>query len=146
MARGDELDRFRREMEEAFADLCNVPRLLTRQRAFRPRVDIVRSEDPPSLTVVAELPGVDSDDVELSVADGVLVIAGRRRRAAKAPAAYQHMELDYGAFERHVPLAERVDETAIEAAFDRGLLRVTLPIAQPRQRKVKVDVTSRRPR
>jgi HSP20 family protein len=141
MARSDELDRFRKEMEEAFADLCQVPRLVTRGRAFRPRVDVFRMDDPPAITVVAELAGIDPDDVDLSVAEGVLVIAGHRRRAARAPAAYLHMELDYGRFERRLPLVEPVDADRIEAVYDRGLLRVTLPVAPPRPRKTKVDVT-----
>lgn len=143
MAPHDERDRFRKEMEEAFADLCQVPRLVTRRRTFRPRVDVFLTDDPPTVTVVAELAGIEPDDVDVSVADGVLVIAGRRRRAAKAPAAYQHIELDYGPFERRLPLAQPVDADRIEAVYDRGLLRITLPVAPPRPRKRKVDVTTR---
>jgi HSP20 family protein len=144
MARHDELDRFRKEMEEAFADLCQVPRLVTRRRAFRPRVDVFLTDDPPTITVVAELAGVEPDDVDLSVADGVLVLTGHRHRVARPPVAYQHIELDYGPFERRVPLAQPVDADRVEAVYDRGLLRVTLPVVPPRSRKTKVDVTTRR--
>ena len=141
MHRRNEIDSFRSEMEELFADLCQVPRLVGRRRAFRPRVDAYRTEEPPQLTIVVELAGVDPSEVEVTVADGVLLVAGIRRREVKDRAVYRHIELDYGPFERRIPLGERVDENAIEAVYDRGLLRITLPTVQPRGGKVQVEVT-----
>src|SRR5918999_5074682 len=100
MHRRNEIDSFRSEMEELFADLCQVPRLVGRRRAFRPRVDAYRTEEPPQLTIVVELAGVDPSEVEVTVADGVLLVAGIRRREVKDRAVYRHIELDYGPFER----------------------------------------------
>jgi len=144
MRRRGEFDRFRGEMEELFADLCGVPRLVTQRRGFRPRVDVYRTADPAALTIVAELPGVDPDSVSLTVTDTVLTISGTRPRAARDCAVYRHMELDHGPFERRVPLGERVESDAIEAEYDRGLLRVTVPLAAARKAPVKVPVRARR--
>jgi HSP20 family protein len=105
---------------------------------------VYRTEEPPTLTVVAELAGIDPVEVDATVADGVLVLSGTRRRAAACGAVYHHMELDYGRFERRIPLGERVDADAVEAVYERGLLRVTLPVVQPTARKLRVAVTRRR--
>jgi HSP20 family protein len=134
------MDRLRGEMEELFADLCQVPRLAG-GRAFRPRLDVYRTGDPPEITVIAELAGIDPKDVELAFADGTLVLSGARRRDAKPGAHYQHMEIDHGAFERRVEIQDPIDIDGIEAVYDRGILSVTLPIAAREPRRVKVEIT-----
>ena len=135
-------DRLTHEMEELFADLCQVPRLVASRRGFRPAVDVYRSETPPVVTVVVELAGVDPDDTELALADGVLVIRGLRRRN---PGDHRvvHMEIDYGPFERRVPITDPVDAEAAEATYSRGLLVVTLPIAERPSRPLRVEITTR---
>ena len=139
------MDRLRSEMEELFADLCQVPRLVGHRRGFRPRLDVYRTDDPRAIHVVVELAGIDPSHVELSFADGMLVITGARRREAKGQAVYQQMEMDYGPFQRHVEIDERIDPDGIEAAYDRGLLRIVLPVATRRARPVKVDITAKEP-
>ena len=133
-------NRLKTEMEELFADLCQVPRLVASRRGFRPAVDVYRAESPPALTVVVELAGVDPADTEVSMADGVLLIRGVRRRMRDR---ILHMEVDYGAFEREVAIPETVDAEAAEAAYVRGLLVITLPIVQRAPRKLTVQITAR---
>jgi HSP20 family protein len=142
----DHRDRFGTELDELFADLCHVGRRAGARRAFRPRVDVYRTDEPPAFAVVAELAGIDPADVDVTVAEGALVLSGARRRTSAGGAVYHHIELDYGPFERRIPLGERVDEEAIEAVYDRGLLHVTLPLASAGARKVRVAVTRRRAR
>ena len=117
-------------MEELFADLWQGRRLVGPRRAFRPAVDVYRTESPPVVTVVCDLAGVDPDDVELSVANGILSITGIRRRPAAEQAVYQQIELDYGPFERRLPIGEEVDTDAAEASYDRGLLTIRLPLVK----------------
>jgi HSP20 family protein len=135
-------DRLKSEMEELFADLCQVPRLVASRRGFRPAVDVYRSQDPPAVTVVFELPGVDPEATEIALADGVLVVSGARRREA-GEQRIVHMEIDYGRFERRIAIAEPVDAEAAEATYARGLLLVTLPIAERPSRPLRVEITSR---
>ena len=137
------MERLRVEMEELFADLCQVPRLVGHRRGFRPRLDVYRTDDPHAVNVVVELAGIDPSEVELSFAEGVLVITGNRRREAKGQAVYQQMEMDYGRFQRHVDIDERIDPEGIEAAYDRGLLRITLPVATRRAKAVRVVITAK---
>jgi HSP20 family protein len=141
MARGKDIDRLRSEMEELFADLCQVPRLVAPRRGFRPRVDVYRSDEPPTLTIVVELAGIDPAEVELAVADGMLVVRGKRRRDAGQDRTYQHMEIDYGPFERRIALDEPVDSEAADAVYEQGLLTIRLPVAKRVSGPVRVNVT-----
>jgi HSP20 family protein len=135
-------DRLKNEMEELFADLCQIPRLVASRHGFRPAVDVYRAADPPAVTVVVDLAGVDPDATELALTEGVLVIRGVRRRAA-GEQRIVHMELDYGPFERQVRIAEPVDAEAAEATYTRGLLVITLPIAERPSRPLRVEITTR---
>ena len=127
------------EMEELFADLCQVPRLVARRAGFRPALDVYRTDDPPAITVVVELAGIDPNDVDAAVVDGVLVVRGRRARPA-GHRFYQHIEIDYGVFERRVQLNEAVDSEAASATYEDGLLSIHLPLASTAPAAVKVII------
>ncbi len=117
------------EIEQLFADLWQVfPFSRGLRRGYRPQVDVFRNDDPPTLTVQIELPGVDADDVQLIASPQALLIAGERRRP-KDCGHYQQMEIDYGPFQRHITLAEDIDPDEATATYERGILTVQLPIA-----------------
>ena len=135
-------DRLRGEIEELFADLWQVPRFAGLRGGFHPRADCVRTDDPPRLTVVVELPGVDADDVRISATPRELVGAGERPRPA-ASGRYQQLEIDYGPFQRRIPLAEEVDPDGVTASYERGLLTIVLPLARRPGRPVAIRVGTR---
>lgn len=139
-----DLDRLKTEMEELFADLCHH-RVAPQRVGFRPRVDAYRTEDPPAVHVVVELPGVDPAEVELAVTDGILVVSGHRRRPAVKGGRYEHIELDYGPFERRIALGDDLDAGEAEAAYEHGLLTITLPLARRTAGPVRVRVTRSAP-
>lgn len=143
MPKRPEIERLKDEMEELFADLSQLQRHIGRHRGFRPLVDVYRTDDPPAVTVVTELAGVDPAEVELSVADGVLTIRGTRRRGGAACArTYHHMEIDYGSFERRIALDQAVDADAAEASYRNGVLTVVLPlVAAKTQGPLRVRIT-----
>jgi HSP20 family protein len=127
------------EMEELFADLCQVPRLVARRAGFRPALDVYRTDDPPAITVVVELAGIDPNGVDAAVVDGVLVMRGRRARPA-GERFYQHIEIDYGVFERRVQLNEAVDSEGANATYENGLLSIHLPLAKKAAAPVRVTI------
>jgi HSP20 family protein len=135
-----DIDRMKSEMEELFADLCQVPRLVARRSGFRPALDVYRTDDPPTITVVVELAGIDPSEVDAAVVDGVLVVRGRRRRKASDQRLYQHIEIDYGAFERRVQLNETVDSEAASATYENGLLSIHLPLRTKTAGPVRVPI------
>ena len=128
MRRPTDIDRLHEEIQELIDELWQVPRFAGGRRGFRPQVDCVRSEDPPALHVVVELPGVDPSEIQVVAADRVLVVAGVRQRQP-LEGRYQQMEIEYGPFQRRIPLDEPVDTNAARARYEHGLLTVVLPIA-----------------
>ena len=140
-----DLEHAAEEIEQLFADLWQVfPFSRGMRRGYRPEVDVYRTEDPSSLTVVVELPGVDPKKVQVVASPKALLIAGERTRP-KDCGHYQQMEIDYGPFQRQVTLAEDIDPDGATATYERGLLTVRLPIAPrpaPRQ-SISIVVTSR---
>jgi HSP20 family protein len=133
------------EIEQLFADLWEVfPFSRSLRRGFRPQVDVFRSDDPPTLTVQIELPGVEPDDVQLIASSQALLIAGERRRP-KDCGHYQQMEMDYGPFQRQITLAEDTDPENATATYERGILTVRLPIAPRPAPRESVLIAVRRP-
>ena len=102
MRRPTDIDRLHEEIQELIDELWQVPRFAGGRRGFRPQVDCVRSDDPPALHVVVELPGVDPSELRVVAADRVLVVAGVRQRQP-LEGRYQQMEIEYGPFQRRIP-------------------------------------------
>jgi HSP20 family protein len=124
-----DLENAAEEIEQLFADLWQVfPFSRGLRRSYRPEVDVYRSDDPPTLTIVVELPGVDPAEVKLLAAPQALLIAGVRHRPRDC-GHYQQMEIDYGPFQRQVTLDEDVDPENATATYARGILTISLPIA-----------------
>jgi HSP20 family protein len=129
MTRRD-VDKLQEEIEELFADLWQVPRFAGARHGFRPNVDCFHTDEPHSLTVVVELPGVDPQSVRVVAGERVLMIAGERKRPRVSGRVYQQMEIEYGPFERRVRLVEDVDPDNAQARFGNGVLTVELPVVE----------------
>jgi len=140
MRKRDDIDRLHDEIRELVDDLWNVPRFVVARRGFRPNVDCIRTDDPPELHVLVELPGVDPDAIKVVAGDRVLVVAGERCRP-KVSGRYQQMEIEYGPFQRRISLAEPVDTAAATARYEHGLLTVIVPIAPKPAPRERVTIT-----
>lgn len=80
-------------------------------------------------TLRAELPGVDpARDVEITVRNGVLTITAERSEKKES---HGRSEFHYGSFTRSLPLPAGAEEDAITARYDKGILTVSAPIAEP---------------
>lgn len=145
MSKRHDIDRLQREIHELFVEVWQVPRFSGPRRGFRPQVDCYRTEDPPELRIVVELPGVVPESVQIVATDQAVAIAGERPRPHCEGRVYQQMEIDYGPFHRQIQLAEEVDTEAAEATYERGLLTIVLPLAKlkPRSQKVPIAVKTR---
>jgi HSP20 family protein len=146
MASRRDVDRLRGEIDELFAELWQLPRFAAHRGVFRPQVDCYRTEEPPELIIVVELPGVEPEELQIVATPTAVLVAGERRRPQAEGRVYQRMEIDYGPFRREVPLAEEVDPEGGQATYERGLLTVVLPLAErtaPRE-KVPIEVRIRR--
>jgi HSP20 family molecular chaperone IbpA len=136
-----DIDELQGEIQELFADLWQVPRFSGIRNGFRPQADCYRTEEPPTLHVVLELPGIDPSSVELVAAGHALIVSGTRERPTAPGARYLAMEIDYGIFQRRIELGEEVDPAGATASYDRGMLKVTLPVAaHPQPGPVPIEV------
>jgi HSP20 family protein len=139
-----DIDDLAGEIQELFADMWQVPRFSAGLRqGYRPQADCFRTDDPPALNVIVELPGVDPSSVEVVVAGRALTISGERTRPKVAGAHYLAMEIEYGSFQRRIEHGVEIDPTNVTATYDKGMLRVVLPIA-PKARDEKVNIEVRR--
>ncbi|MBT1004365.1 Hsp20/alpha crystallin family protein [Paenarthrobacter sp. DKR-5] len=89
-------------------------------------------QDGSDLVVRAELPGVDPDnDIDITVDDGVLTVAGRRtERAERRRWRSYRSEFRYGSFNRSFALPEGVSADSIQATYRDGVLEVRIPVPE----------------
>jgi HSP20 family protein len=116
-------DRFRRLFGESFVG----PEFVT-PLGWAPAIDIVEGAN--ELTVKAELPGVNKNDVRVTFADGMLTIQGEKKeekREKDETNQYHVYERSYGTFTRSFTLPNNIDEKHITAEFKDGVLTVHMP-------------------
>lgn len=105
-----------------------------------PPVDITEQND--AIAIHAEVPGVTPDHVKISVEGNVLTINGTKEQTREDKTERVHRyERTYGAFQRTFTLPPTVDPSGIRAAYENGVLTVTLPKAEKaKPRQIPVDV------
>jgi HSP20 family protein len=95
-------------------------------RRWIPAMDLVETED--SLVLRADLPGMTEGDVDIEVKDGTLTVSGERRSEnEEKKEGYHRVERAFGRFSRALALPKGVDAERINAAFENGVLEVTIP-------------------
>jgi HSP20 family protein len=109
--------------------------------SWTPLADVV--ETPEAYLVAVELPGLSRDDVVVQAHGDELLVRGERRPdPSRRPESYHRLERRYGPFARGFRFSEEVDPDRIAAEFEDGLLRLTVPKAQPRTAtRVRVERT-----
>jgi HSP20 family protein len=133
-----DLERLRQDFDRFFDS--SVPMVYRQRARTYPAVNIWTDEQE-GVTVMAELPGVNPDDIELSVTADTLTISGTRK-PVEGPETreYHRREQSYGDFSRVIQLPFSVDRDMVGASYNKGVLRVTLPRAEaekPKQISVK---------
>lgn len=116
----------------------NAPEAAT--TAWMPLVDIF--EEAEFIRMVAELPGVKPEHVQIAVENNLLTIKGTKEQVAEEKAEKVHRyERTYGAFERSFTLPATVAPDKIKATFDNGVLTVVLPkVEAAKPHLIKVEV------
>jgi len=93
---------------------------------FDPRVDVVETDQ--EVKVTAELPGLDAQDVDVTLSHNVLTLKGEKKHEHEEKGeGYYRSERSYGSFERSIPLPSTVETAKVDATFDKGVLTVTFP-------------------
>jgi HSP20 family protein len=138
-----EADLFRGRMDRLFNQMLNAswsPALTEdpATRGFVPAVDV--RETPGRLTIVAELPGLEKKDVQVTIENRVLTLSGERSFAKETENETLHrIERRYGSFSRTFTLPNNLRADQVEAKFDNGVLTIQIPKAEEtKPRKVEI--------
>jgi HSP20 family protein len=101
-------------------------------RRWVPPMDLVETGD--DLVLRADLPGLDRDDVNIEVKDGVLTVSGERKTEHEERAdGFYRVERAFGSFSRSMSVPQGIDADRITATFEKGVLEVRIP--KPEERK-----------
>ncbi|MCL5947675.1 MAG: Hsp20/alpha crystallin family protein [Actinobacteria bacterium] len=118
--------------DQALAALAGLP-----GRVGSMPLDAYRHGD--ELTIYVDLPGVDPGSIELTVEKNVLTVAAERRGLEEEDSEVLVNERPTGKFTRQLFLGEGLDTSKVEASYDKGVLRVLIPVAeQAKPRKVQI--------
>jgi len=131
------MERLRRELSRFYSDWPAEARWGV-ARGF-PAMNVWTSEN--SAVVTAELPGVQANQIDISVEDDMLTLRGERRRdeADDKNVTYHRRERRFGSFVRTLRLPFRVEAGGVDATFRDGVLRIELPRAEAdKPRKIAV--------
>ena len=111
--------------------------------SWTPAVDIFET-DGHDLVLKAELPGLDREDIEVSVENSTLVLKGTKKFEAEVKDEnYRRIELAYGTCHRSFTLPNTVDAAKVSAEFKNGVLTVKLPFREEaKPRTINVDVAA----
>lgn len=135
-----ELRSLQDEMNRLF--MTSLPRNISEEEmtsgGWSPSVDIYESEG--EIVLEAELPGMKSEDFEVSIENNVITLKGERHFGKKEEGDnYHRVERAYGSFTRSFSLPRSVSDESTSAEFNNGILRVSLPKEEDaKSRKIEV--------
>jgi HSP20 family protein len=134
----EEMRQIQEEMQEMFR---RFPLLDTRYRAqtFAPLTDVAEEEN--KVTVTMDLPGVEKENVELSVKDNVLIISAEKGKQEEAEKeGYLRKERVFMRYYREIALPQGATEEGANAQLKNGVLTVTLPkTTQLESKKIQIE-------
>jgi len=134
------------EIERRFDDIFGRPslprlwrRLPVEEIGWAPAIEVFEKED--KFVVMAELPGMKEEDIDVSVVGDTLTIKGEKKAETEVKEEdYYCCERSYGSFFRSVALPSTVDAQKIEASYANGVLEISLPkAAGVKQKKISVS-------
>lgn len=135
-----EIDRVQREMNRLFSSLYGSSR--TQGAPSFPAMNVWTNPD--GAVITAELPGVNPDDIDISVVGETLTLTGSRTpQELKEGEKYHRRERGYGKFTRTFQLPFTVEANKVEAVFNKGVLHISLPRAEAdKPKKITIKATA----
>ena len=134
------VNRLHQSLDQFFNETLSSPEASSSPSvAWVPRVDIHEEKD--RFVVLADVPGVDPKDIDITAENGVLTVRGERRSEKReTDTGYERVERVSGAFLRRFTLPEGANTDSIKAKQTNGVLEVTIPKAPAVQpRRISID-------
>mgnify|MGYP003573833392 CR=1 FL=1 len=128
--------KFEKTVEDMFRSMS--PAFTLAERSWKPPMDM--NETPEEVVIVAEIPGVDKDDLGVEISSKAVRIKGKRlAKHCSGNATYRLAEIQYGQFERVLFLPAPIDPEVVSAAYQNGLLEIRLA-KQPPEKPHKITI------
>src|SRR5579872_3939262 len=133
-------DRINRVFRDSYSAADRDDSLTT--SSFAPAVDVY--EDEHQVTLKIEVPGIDEKDIDVRVENNVLTVHGERKfEKEEKEENFRRVERQYGSFTRSFTLPTTVDAEKVSAAYDKGILKISLAKkAEAKPKQIKVNVGS----
>jgi len=126
-----------KEMQKREASSPVETERTTARKVFIPRVDICETKD--AIVLLADMPGVDEKSIDITLEKNVLTLLGRVEPETYEGYRAAYVEYAAGDYERAFTLSDEIDRDRIDASVKNGVLRLTLPKAEPvKLRKINV--------
>lgn len=139
-----EMMRLRNEFDRFFEDSLEFPGWRWSDSFGGPAVDVAETDD--KYIVKASLPGINPDDLDISITDNTLSIKGEVKEEKNISEERYHLrERRYGSFTRSITLPASVDIDSIEATYKDGVLTLSAPKTEEVKRK-RITVRSSNPK
>lgn len=121
-----EVTKLRSEMDRLWDDYFGSGRRAFKSETWVPSVDVSETAD--KIVVKAEIPGMNSKDIDISLSGDILTIKGEKESEREEKEENYHLvERSYGSFARSIRLPVGVEADKIEASYKQGVLTVTCP-------------------
>ena len=108
------------------------------RRAFVPRVDIYETDS--AINVIADMPGVSADSLDITLEQGVLTINGYVEEERPRDHALTYAEYRVGDYTRRFSVSNQIAQDRIDATVKDGVLRLHLPKVKPTTKRISVSV------
>ena len=110
--------------------------------SYSPKVDVTEGDK--EIRVLAELPGMDEKDINVSLNKNSLTLRGEKKEEKEGnEKGYHRLERSYGSFCRTIPLPVEIENDKVSASYKKGILTITIPKSKKEieeKKKIKIDV------
>jgi HSP20 family protein len=136
------LDELEHQMDDIFG-LRALRRFPMMEREWVPAMEMIDKGD--QYIIKAELPGMKEEDVDVSLSNDILTVKGEKKSEKEVKEEdYYFSERGYGSFSRSLSLPSDVDAKKVEADFEDGVLKITLPkMAEVKSEKIQIKAAKK---
>jgi len=132
------------DLFDRFFNDLPLPSLFSEEKVLSPAFDI--SETEKEYVITGEIPGIDVKDLDVTLLDGILTIKGEKKQEKEEKDEnYHQVERHYGSFQRSFRIPEKVKADKLEATYEDGILKLTIPKAEVSEAK-KIEVKEKKTR
>ncbi len=134
-----DVTRFNRDIDSLWDRFGRDLPFVGSEREWLPSIDVAETDG--SITVRAELPGLEAKDIDLDISGDILSIRGEKKGKGEIKEEnYYTRESYYGSFQRSIRLPAEVQSDKVEASFKDGVLDIKLPKSEtPKSKKIKIN-------